>query len=1243
MAIKKLLREGITYNSLRTIFEECCSFLDFYEAMKSYGIERKVSKVMALHFSGKGLHNQGAREYSKLHEEKLASSNSTQELTEDRPKGDHPLPHKHSECKNDPEVSTEKNVPDSKSCKAVEGGEDWESEVAMAEPRKNFTLKCTTATPLSLDVGDFSSAQSGKTKAKESPKEEPQDPSASNSSTSKVVHSSSEASEDHKVEITGKQPRGKATEAEEKGGTFRSRPNVSSHWNGKRGGRSNKPVNESKWENRTKNEAVISKKGTKRDFVKEKRPKSTDKAKERSGDKENQASADNRPVRKAGSLSKKERQFQSSSCDQSRLKDGDSSVKKQNKSQPVVTPDLHGDSAASEVAQNFTSVFIGDIAILVPVENSGQGFDSDLSALNESGSDVQDQAENATAVHCEEEGDTLPASVELSSEDAVKPDQMESCPQSESNECHSQSVHGVLETSPQDQTDNDDVTKCKEVVDTEKADSSTSEKLVDNLDLCSENASCSTAVHKGTAIFGDNSSENALHLDSNIPKGNDAVKADMEESNQDEVTLNCDVMSDTVQVPVLSVKSESVHDETVVEESNGTVIPWDELQQVSHSSLPKDASDQPTPERFVMSEGLTCHVMNTDDVCHTRHDLQAELSSESSSTSGESSMDAFSRQPPLGAERGFTPDTVLQQPDQSAWVGSVSDGFYPMPLAPGVNYPQGTLPSYGNPYGTFHQAQQALPLLKPYYPSFGYPNQMRPTVPPHMMQPYHQVCMPPYLQYRNQMMFSNTVPSVAGFPSGAVPPSQFRPQMYQVWQGPTGFTSPPVPFYGNPYQQTQETTGTILGVDSTHPNTRLSEVSPAVETANPLMDSSGLPVNSLREESGSESPSTTSSDSPFELMNGLAKRIAFHPVRDNSSLVKESSSTQMENDFNYSELHENQNETEQELKEKVEFDNMSESGNVHQVFSLTQLCIRDLPENDKVDLTELTNNSSKESIKHSEDPVHKQITILSREESAVVVGRRLSPDGSSMEGVCFDANSAQNIGRSLKESSASENTLQNSSQGNSEVKVRDVSKESPKPRRVKGSRGRRNKQTQASSGVALSREERKPSNKLSTNTIPGTSPDAVSEPTSSKNIHDSREQGDHNLEGSSDKKKTNDTQRTIRVNFTKPLVLESPHLGSRCEERSQRHTEKRAPLEDPEPVQAPKVDSRYQDRSQKHTEKRSSLKGPKQAHFRGNSRKRVFNNMARKPHTERQPPRYVSKEQGTDTRKDTNNNSGDRN
>ena len=107
---------------------------------------------------------------------------------------------------------------------------------------------------------------------------------------------------------------------------------------------------------------------------------------------------------------------------------------------------------------------------------------------------------------------------------------------------------------------------------------------------------------------------------------------------------------------------------------------------------------------------------------------QAELSSDTTSTSDESSVNIFSRQLLPGAERGFTPDAVQQYPHQTAGVGRVNEGVHPMPYAAGVNYPQGYFPPSENQYGTFYQTQQALPLFKSYFSSFGYPNQIRPMV-----------------------------------------------------------------------------------------------------------------------------------------------------------------------------------------------------------------------------------------------------------------------------------------------------------------------------------------------------------------------------------------------------------------------------------------------------------------------------------------------------------------------------------
>ena len=107
---------------------------------------------------------------------------------------------------------------------------------------------------------------------------------------------------------------------------------------------------------------------------------------------------------------------------------------------------------------------------------------------------------------------------------------------------------------------------------------------------------------------------------------------------------------------------------------------------------------------------------------------KAELSSDTTSSSDESPVNIFSRQPLPGAEQGFTLDTVQQYPHQTAEAGSMNEGVHAMPYVAGVNYPQGYFPPSENQYGSFYQAQQALPLFQSYFSSFGYPNQIRPMV-----------------------------------------------------------------------------------------------------------------------------------------------------------------------------------------------------------------------------------------------------------------------------------------------------------------------------------------------------------------------------------------------------------------------------------------------------------------------------------------------------------------------------------
>ena len=130
---------------------------------------------MALHFSGKGLRNQGAKSYSKM-SPMLISFDSTLEASKDQPSGNRPLRREGADNKAEPKADSNRSskyqhvnsgqeqelscAKKQLDCKpTAEGKEDWEDEATKAGPRKSFTLKCITATPLSLEIDDFSSTQ----------------------------------------------------------------------------------------------------------------------------------------------------------------------------------------------------------------------------------------------------------------------------------------------------------------------------------------------------------------------------------------------------------------------------------------------------------------------------------------------------------------------------------------------------------------------------------------------------------------------------------------------------------------------------------------------------------------------------------------------------------------------------------------------------------------------------------------------------------------------------------------------------------------------------------------------------------------------------------------------------------------------------------------------------------------------------------------------------------------------------
>ena len=1371
MSIKKLLKEGVTYNTLRKIFEECCSFLDFYETMKTYGIERKVSKVMALHFSGQGLQNQGAKALSRLHEEKPTQASSEHQendkaLQRDRP-GHKPQPKmlvtsnqqgeptevpseehqdngKALQCDNpghkpQPKMSATSNLQDTKSSNHAEATEDWENEAAIAAPRRNFTLKCTTPTPLSLGVEDFSSAQPEKTTGREISRGKPQ---------AKVDHPHSKKHNTRNAEVMSTKPKGKVKNIEARDQSAQLTFNVPKQFSG-RNGRWKKPLKDSKQGGRLKKEAVFSNRGRESEAVKKKPPKSTDIHEERLDVKESDPSVASVPLEEL----KPKTDLGELSCEENCAL-----------GECPAIPGPDGDSSMAEVVpRKFTSILIGDIAILVPVESS-EDADSNGVELNESDLRVHDQAEEVTkcskvignpALHQSPQGPLETHVHGLAESTVTKPDKLNqessagntivpivtTCPQSECG-----TSHGPVETHVQVQAEAT-VSECNKMIDTlllnlespegnaiisnklpscsqseqdmtpegsletnvqyqdeEATDTSASENatLPEQL-ICSvrgektvDSGNVNEDVTTGVAFSSNNSTENLIHVDENFPRGSDEV---MEETDQQYAALSTDENSITDQIPTCLVNNDD--NKSAIGTSNGMGFPWVDLEQMPCSALPEDvppaSSDPQMYGNFVMNQGLASQFITTEDADQAHRDLQAELSSESSSTSGEQPMDVFSRQPPLGAERGYTPDAVQQQPSQPAWPGNANGGICQMSLGPGfTNYNQTSFPALGNPYGTFPQSQQALPLLKPCYPSFAYPHRVRTVIPPQMMPPPQQVFMPPF-QYRNQMVFSSMVPPNVGF--SALSPSQFQPQMFTGLSAAAGYSCSSMPFYGSPYEQAQQASGTTVNrAVLMHPTNALSQVSPAVDDyRSPTMDSNGSPSSDEREDSSSE----LSSDSSLELIIASAASQRY----DSSTLAaQESLPVQVKDDSGFLTsvtIEGNQKGTNAEQKEKVTLPgNVFECKNDGQVSSLAHLCYKEVS-SDEVYLKKLKDtscaNRSNELFSHQlsegqEDHVHKQITILSREESGIAMGRRLSPDGSSTEGVCFDlssdASSLQNNEAVFKEKRSCTSHTQDLSEeycSNRPSDVKEKGKErrkdrspSPKPQRVKGSRSRGNKSTQASLVSSQKDLHQQASGPSSHSFISGTCPDAQSlftketydsckqaaDPSSCENNISQQTDRNHRRVGfskkdierqSSETSKTSDNPRQANPSVTrqeKEKGVRSVEEKSRlpCSgdqsindlEGSQRHSVNRRV------TKTTKVEghwvhegSGYKNRPQKHVEKRGNADIRPAKTRAGNYRNRGCNDKMKRPNKEKQSVKELSdvKNPETDTRTDNNNNS----
>ena len=1000
MSIKKLLKEGITYNSLITIFEECCSFLDFYETMKTYGIERKVAKVMALHFSGKGLHNQGAKSYSKM-SPMLISFDSKLETSKDQPSGNRPLRGEDADSKAEPKADSnrssicqhvssgqEQELSSAKKqldCKPkAEGKEDWEDEATKAGPRKSFTLKCTTATPLSLEIDDFSSTQPKK--------------GGGRNTNEKLRTPQSYSETNGSCTSDGNYRRQEVRAEESRGATRRS--------------------NLRKWTRRKRRGQGKTELGLKKDSVnseKERPAKPTALSQE-------SLSGGNGNGQLAGAISLSEHDVNKDeaerlACDEIDLPSVCKPAKKEGTSPSWSSICDKSDRSASKSVEELAIVMIGDISISVPVVPWEQEYSNprDL-AQSEMFSSEPDQTEDKSVA----KNETQMSSRLESSLPPKKIDQAQSEPLARGL----QSAHGDSGTPFQEENEEFNDVKSINVVENSKDDECAPEKVVEEEDSPEMAPSVENQV---------------VSECQDVTKTNDPIADTVEAMRSDNSHTVADHTSELVDLrkPVEVEGGELIgagYDMSGLfqhsmqqglnpssgpaNEATGNVnISWHKLQApVQEAAL--------MAERFVVSEGLPCHGVDTDEVENTRLDLQAELSSESSSTSGEP-MDGFYRQPPLGAERGFTPDTVQPRPDQMAWEGSVNEGMFPTPSAssvPGVsfNYPQGALQSYGNPYAVYHQPQQLMHPLKPYHSSFVYPLQIPHVISHPVVQAQPQVVWSPYQQYRSQVMFSNTLPQVTGFPTAVTPASPFRPQIYQVWNGAARFPCSTVPFYGNQcHQMQEESTYGMLDGGCAHQSIGVPQVKTSEEYQIPvIMNLSGTAGSEVRQEPGLETRSVASTPSPFEPITvPLSSNIIYSAHEPTSSFNRELTGTHVvdslvEDHHLIAEQKARGNQTHRDA------DNCTDS-----ILEQAQPCEQGIAHSEphESEHVDIYSYSSKEiSIdsfpREGEADLPKQhIILLSREENATSMEKRLSPDGSSMEGVSCDSSSYHNAKGPSKE------------------------------------------------------------------------------------------------------------------------------------------------------------------------------------------------------------------------------------
>ena len=145
---KKLFQLQLTYDALQAIFENSCSYMDFYEALQDRGIDRKTAKHFASQFGSMGLRNQGTEPYCSLPKSTAGLDYSLDNVD---------LLMVEKETKRPPNVPP---LPPTDNDVVIECSECWEDEL---DESRTFTFTIPKPVPaLSLTIDDFASPSSSK-------------------------------------------------------------------------------------------------------------------------------------------------------------------------------------------------------------------------------------------------------------------------------------------------------------------------------------------------------------------------------------------------------------------------------------------------------------------------------------------------------------------------------------------------------------------------------------------------------------------------------------------------------------------------------------------------------------------------------------------------------------------------------------------------------------------------------------------------------------------------------------------------------------------------------------------------------------------------------------------------------------------------------------------------------------------------------------------------------------------------